>query len=255
MLSSVGFFRTSIRPREGHGDRAPLFGNDDAGGIGALRKSKGRRVAQAEVADSLHIGRKGQVAAEADEPPAIDDDSPVVTDGVGVEDALEQRLAEHPVQGVAAGQMPVEGVLALDDDQGAHVLAGQIRRGLDDDLHLRVERGDAAAFAEAAPGGDSLEEPPKLLLENDHHGQEDDGEKSLEHRRREVELERAGQVVDDAQDTDPHEDKPRGGVPEPDQQSVDHEGDQKDVKKILDPEAVKKDCRSIGVRYLFIFKQ
>jgi hypothetical protein len=110
-------------------------------------------------------------------------------------------------------------------------------------------------FAEAAPGGDSLEEPPELLLENDHHGQKDDGEKSLEHRRREVELERAGQVVDDAEDTDPHEDKPRGGIPEPDQQSVDHEGDQKDVEKILDAEAVKKDCnvhRYLRARFFFI---
>jgi len=29
----------------------------------------------------------------------IDDDGPVVTDGVGVEDALQERLAEHAVEG------------------------------------------------------------------------------------------------------------------------------------------------------------
>ena len=182
------------------------------------------------------------MAAETDKPPAIDNDGPVVPDGVGIEDALEKGLAEDSVKGVAAGQVPVQGVCTLDDDQGAHVLAGQIRHRLDDDFHFLVELGDAVAFAVAAPGGNPLEEPPEFLLEDDHHGKEDYGEKPLEDRCREIELEGPGQVVDDAQHADPHEDEPRGGIPEPDQQSVDHEGDQKDVKKILDPEALNKSC-------------
>ena len=123
-------------------DASPLLGDDDADGVGPLRETEGRRVAEAQVAVLGGVRREGQMAAETHHPVAVDEDGAVVTDRMGIEDALQQGLAEEAVQVASPGEVAVEGVFPLEDDQGADLLAGKVGGGLGDDLRAFVEGGD-----------------------------------------------------------------------------------------------------------------
>ena len=88
-------------------DAPPLFGNDDTEGVRALRKAEGSRVPETEVPVPSGVCREGQMASETHDPIAVDKDGAVVSDRVGIENALQQGLAEETIQVVSPGEVAV----------------------------------------------------------------------------------------------------------------------------------------------------
>ena len=221
-------------------DTAPLFGNDDTQSIRALRKTEGRRVSETEVSVPGGIGREGQMASETHDPVAVDQDGAVVSDRVGIENTLQQGLAEETIQVVSPGEVAVKGIFPLDHDQGADFLMGEIGGGLGDDLRAFVDRGDREElFPEPSQHGQPFEEAAEVLLEDDDQDKQQDREKALQYDRRQVELEETGEEIDGPEKRDADKNKAGSPVLEPDHQGRDHDRDDGDVEDVLDPEMLE----------------
>ncbi len=195
-------------------DAAPLLGDHDADRVGPLRKTEGRRVAEAQTAVLGRVRREGQMAAEAHHPVAVDEDGAVVTDRMGIEDALQEGLAQDAVEVASPREVAVEGIVPLEDDQGADLLACKVGCGLGKDLRAFVECGDLEEpLPETSQQGQAFEETPEVLLKDDDEDEQQDRKEGLENDGGQIELEEAGKDIDDPEQGDARE--RRNGTPGP----------------------------------------
>jgi len=180
------------------------------------------------------------VAAEPHQPVAVDEDGAVVPDRMGVEDALQQRLAEDAVQAVSPREMPVQRIVSLNHDQRADLFVRQVGGGLRENLHALVEcRRREKPFPEPAQQGQALEKAPEVLLKDDDENEQNDCKEGLEDDGGQIELEEAGEAVDDSEQRDAPENEAGGAVLEPDQKRGDHDRDDDDVQDVLNPDGVE----------------
>ena len=118
--------------------------------------------------------------------------------------------------------------------------SGEIGGGLGDDLRAFVDGGDREKlFPEPSQHGQPFEEAAEVLLEDDDQDKQQDCEKGLQYDRRQVELEKAGEEIDDPEQRDADKNKAGGPVLEPDQQGRDHDRDDGDVEDVLNPEMLE----------------
>ena len=89
-------------------------------------------------------------------------------------------------------------------------------------------------------GGEALEEPSYVFLEDHHQCDDEHGEKTLEHQRGEVEVKKPCTDVYPSQQAHSNEHEPGSGMLEPDEDDVDECCDDEYIKEILKPEALEK---------------
>ena len=159
------------------------------------------------------VGRQGQVAAELQHTVVVDQDGTVVAGRMGIEYALQKGLAEEAVEVGPPGEVAVQGIVSLDDNQGADFLAGKISGSLGDDLRAFLEGGLGKEFPpKPAQHRQSLEEAAQILLKDDHQDEQQDREEGLKNDGRQVELEEPGQKINDTQERDAEKDEPQPQV-------------------------------------------
>jgi len=180
------------------------------------------------------------MAAEAHQPVAVHEDRSVVTDRMGIENALQQGLAEDAVQVVPPREVPVQGVVPLNHDQRADSFMRQVGGGLRENFHSLVECGHGEEPPpESTQQGQAFEEAPEVLLKDDDENEQHDCEECLEDNGGQVQLEKTGEAVDDPEQCDAPEYEAGCAVLEPDQKRRDHDRDDGDVQDVLNPDGME----------------
>src|SRR5688572_11881516 len=150
--------------------------------------------------------------------------------GVGEEDALQHTRAEFSVEVDAGLDVVFEAGAALDDDDGAVALAGEVRDGGGDLIEGEVVLGVDQPSPEAGAAS-ALERAPDLRLEDDNDADDETGQgvahEEVDHR----EVEHASEQEDGYEGDHAAADKRHGGgSAEGHEQGVDKDGDDQDVE-------------------------
>ena len=128
---------------------------------------------------------------------AVNNYGAVMSDGMGVENALKERLADCPVQFCAAAEVSVEGVAPLNDDYGAYPVAGKIRHGLNNDLGcVAVRNGCLNLSSDSPQNGKALKEPPEIFLKDDNKNENKYGKETLQDNCGKIKLEKSRNDID-----------------------------------------------------------
>src|SRR5665647_411329 len=120
------------------------------------------------------------MAAETHDPVSVHEDGAVVTDRMGIEDALQKGLAEDAVEVASPRQVAIQWVVPLEDNQGADFFARKVGGGLGENLRAFVERGNGKEpFPETPQQGQAFKETPEVLLKDDDEDKQQDREEGL----------------------------------------------------------------------------
>ena len=153
-----------------HRDCPAFFGDDEAHGIGQLRKSEGRAVPSASPRNARRVLGQREVNRKTSDAIPLDDYGAVMSGRVRVEEALDQGQAQYPVELDAAFEMAFQRLTSGQNDEGTDPIA----RELEQASNQNVERTVVGLYVSSAqtPHGQSLEELSQFLLKNDHHDKE-----------------------------------------------------------------------------------
>jgi len=116
-----------------------------------------------------------------------------------------------------------------------------------------VGQGDLDFFSDSSQNGETFKEPSEIFLENDDKDEQENGEEALENDRGQIKLKKPCNDIDESQEADADENEPGGPALEPDQNGRDHDGNNCNVKDILNPQ-VLSDCQDIVHHGLFTFR-
>jgi hypothetical protein len=180
------------------------------------------------------------MAAETDDGIAVNDGGAVMTYGMGIEKALQKRLADRSAQIRATAEVPVKGIVPLDDDQSTDPFAGEICNDLGNNFgRVAIRDSRRNLPPDSSQNGKTFEKSPEIFLENDDKNEDKDSKEALENTRGQVKLEIPGTHIYKSQETDT--DKNEAGCPflEPDQDSRNHDGNDGNVKDVLDSNVLK----------------
>ncbi len=154
----------------------------------------------------------------------------VVARRARVEDRQEQRLAESPVERDSALDVALDRLALRQHDQRPDARGGEAC----DRAHDHIGHVDAAAVARgsAAQAAELLEQTAQILLEHDDDHEHEHREEALEQRCRELEVERAREQVDAAEQRQPRECTPSPGAAHEADREPEQEADRGDVDQI-----------------------
>jgi hypothetical protein len=120
------------------------------------------------------------MAAETHYPVAVNENGAVVTDGMGIKDALQERLTQDAVKVASPREVTVKGVFPLEDNQGADFLACKVGCRLGKNLRAFVECGDfEEPLPEASQQGQAFEETSEILLKDNHEDKQQNRKEGL----------------------------------------------------------------------------
>jgi hypothetical protein len=160
---------------------------------------------------------------------------------VGIKDAFQQRLAQLPLNLLAALEVPRNHVPPTNHYQGADVRPRKIVEGAREHIDGAAGQASRAPFGKREtplhpPEPDAFEEVAQVLLEDHDQGHEEDREKTLEqgHGEHEVQLQR--DQVKNRHHHHPGEDQARATRSfGRNQEGIDKQRDDHDVAKPLKP--------------------
>lgn len=161
----------------GEGDGAGFFGDDDDERVALTAQADGGAVAGAEawVGHVFRVG-EGELHTGGEDLFGADDDGEIVECGAWEEDGLEEASAEASGDGGAAFDEAFEFGIALDDDDGSELGAGEVGAGVGD---FGVDAFAGGSAAEERGFAEADEAAPKFGGEDDDEGDGKEGEKAV----------------------------------------------------------------------------
>jgi hypothetical protein len=103
-----------------------------------------------------------------------------MANGVGIKNALQERLAQEAIQRNPSFQVPIERVFSLDDNERSNALLRKICNSVSDRLDLLMVKRGVQTFSDFSPYGQAFEESAELFLEDHHERDQKDGKEALE---------------------------------------------------------------------------
>ena len=195
-------------PLHRHGDGARFLGHDHNHRVAVFAHAHARPVAGAQIRAEPVAAGKGQHTARRRYPAVPDDHGSIVEGGLGEEDVADQLLGNLSVNGGAGAHILLQPGLPGKDDQRAHLLPAHDLAGGhglgDDAVHLLLGLGNAQQ-ASQPDGTQSVQHPPQLRLEQDHHRQQSHRQELVEDIAEGVQMRRLG----DPGNHDHHQHSPR----------------------------------------------
>jgi hypothetical protein len=127
-------------------DPAGLLADDERDGVGLLGDADRRPVAGAHRLRERRVVREGQEAARGGDAVVLDDDRAVVEGRAGIEEGFEELAGEGGVEAAAVLDVLAQADVALDGDQGADAVLGELDGGVgelvDDAARLASQEGE-----------------------------------------------------------------------------------------------------------------
>ena len=183
------------------GDRAALLGDHQAECVAAFGQPERRGVAGSSRPEFASVFRQRQMDGKTLQPVFPHHQRPVVTGRSRAEQAVDEFLADGGLQYNPALQEPVERFPSGQDHQGAPPIRRQA-------MHRANQYRQAPPVGPRYPSaqaqcGNLLEEPPQVVLEDNNQQHDEDGKKTLEYPRRQLQFELARQEIEGAQKRQP----------------------------------------------------
>jgi len=203
----------------------------------ASEKPRAGGVARPRLAAFLDMLRQGKVHREFVDPPAFDDHGAVVRGGSGIEQAVQQRIADPAVERNAPSDMPFQGFTAFEGQKGPDFIFSQFLDRLDDHVG-RLRGGDGPVLRpEGTPGRETFDGPADVGLKHEHERDQNRRKPRAKQPRGQDHVEALRAKIEQRDTADSYHQRPRCALSQPDKAEIEQNGYNNDIKKIGDSHA------------------
>jgi len=197
-------------------------------------------MAKTEFAKLLGFKRERKMASKLLYATVVNDNRPVVTNGMFVKNTCQQRLGQDSIKLVAPLEVAFQRIFSPQHNNSANLFQRKIGHSIDNNTRLYGEIFLIILFlclADRSPCCQPLEILANILLKNHDKRNKEDGKEPLQHHGREIQVKQPGKDINSAQQAYAHKDKPGCRILKPDKGHIDKDSDNEDIEKILNPEA------------------